>query len=424
MLGLQQASPCLAEVLKAEGYATGHFGKNHLGDRNEHLPTNHGFDEFYGNLYHLNVSEEDEQRDYKNFAAAYPGGAQAYANKFGARGLIHSVATDMDDPTVDPRFGKVGKQKITDTGPLTQERMKTVDGDEIIPRAQTFMANAKKAGKPFFVWLNTTRMHLYTRLNDKWRYAAEQYTSEADIHGSGMLQHDFEIGQVLQYLKDSGLEEDTIVWYSTDNGPEHSSWPYGGTSPFHGEKMSTYEGGVRVISMLRWPGVVKPGQVLNGIQDHQDMFTSLAAAAGVKDVAERMKREKKQYIDGLDNTAYWKGESEKSTRNYELMYFEGRLTAIRMGPWKWHFALKEDYYDNMTGRNYPKVFNLRMDPFESYGSVDAYGHLLQKVSWQLAPMSELMSNHLKTLADYPPVQGSKSFDMSNAVQDFIAKSQQ
>ena len=423
-LGLQPASPCLAEVLKAEGYATGHFGKSHLGDRNEHLPTNHGFDEFFGNLNHLNVSEEDEQRDYKNFAKAYPGGPEAYVKKFGARGVIHSLATNRDDPTVDPRFGKIGRQSIEDTGPLTQERMKTFDGDEVIPRAHAFMKKASQDGKPFFMWLNPTRMHLYTRLNDKWRYAAKSYTSEADLHGSGMLQHDYEVGQVLKFLKDNGLEDNTIVWYSTDNGPEHSSWPYGATTPFRGEKMTTYEGGVRVISMLLWPGVVKPGQVLNGIQDHQDMFTSLASAARVKDVAARIQQQKKQYIDGLDNTAYWKGESDKSARIYELMYFESRLTAIRMGPWKWHFALKEDYYDNMTGRNYPKVFNLRMDPFESYSSVDAYSHLLQKVSWMVAPMSELMKNHLQTLADYPPVQGGKSFDMSNAVQDFIEKVQQ
>lgn len=352
------------------------------------------------------------------------GGRGRLCKKFGARGLIHSVATNVDDPTVDPRFGKIGKQKITDTGPLTQERMKTVDGGETIPRAKDFMLKAKNDGKPFFMWLNPTRMHVYTRLNDKWRYAAEKYTSEVDLHGSGMMQHDSEMGDVLKFLKDNGLEDNTIVWYSTDNGPEHASWPHGATTPFHGEKMTTYEGGVRVISMLRWPGVVKPGQVLNGIQDYQDMFVSLASAAGVKDVAEKMKKEKKQYIDGIDNTAYWKGESDKSARDYELMYFESRLTAIRMGPWKFHFALKEDYYDNMTGRNYPKVFNLRMDPFESYGSVDSYGHLLQKVSWLLSPMGVLMKEHLQTLADYPPVQGGKSFDMSNAVKDFMDKASQ
>ncbi|MGH8025506.1 MAG: arylsulfatase [Pseudoxanthomonas sp.] len=423
-LGWQPASPSLAEVMKSQGYATGHFGKTHLGDRNEHLPSAHGFDEFFGNLYHLNVSEEDEQRDYKNFAAAYPGGPEAYAKKFGARGVIHAFATDTDDPTVDPRFGKVGKQKIEDTGSLTQERMKTFDGDEVIPLAEKFMKQAKDDGKPFFVWLNPTRMHLYTRLNDKWRYAAENYTSETDLHGSGMMQHDSEIGGVLDFLKANGLEENTIVWYSTDNGPEHSSWPYGATTPFRGEKMTTYEGGVRVISMLRWPGVIESGQILNGIQDHEDMFTTLAAAAGVPDVAAKIKAEKRQYIDGRNNLAYWKGESKESARTFEIMYFESNITAVRMGPWKFHFSLKEDYYDNMTGRNYPMVFNLRMDPFESYSSKDSYGHLLQKVSWMLAPMGELMNAHLKTLEEYPPVQGGKSFNMSTAVQDFLKKAQQ
>lgn len=231
-LGLQVASPCLAEVMKSAGYRTGHFGKSHLGDRNEHLPTNHGFDEFFGNLYHLNVSEEDQQRDYENFGKAYSGNLEAYENKFGARGVIHSWATDNDDQTVDPRFGKIGKQKIVDTGPLHQDRMKEFDANEVMPKAFDFMKQSKSDGKPFFIWLNTTRMHVYTRLDDKWRYAAEKYTSETDLHGSGMLQHDHDVGVVLDFLKDNGLDENTIVWYSTDNGPEHDSWPHGATTPF------------------------------------------------------------------------------------------------------------------------------------------------------------------------------------------------
>jgi len=420
-LGLQVASPCLAEVMKAAGYATGHFGKSHLGDRNEHLPTNHGFDEFFGNLYHLNVSEEDQQRDYQAFAKAYSGSLEAYEKKFGARGVIHSFATDKDDKTEDPRFGKVGKQKITDTGPLHQERMHDIDGSEFIPKALDFMKKAKKNEKPFFVWLNASRMHLYTRLNDKWRYAAEKYTSEADLHGSGMLQHDHDIGVVLDFLKDNGLEEDTIVWYSTDNGPEHCSWPHGGTTPWRGEKMTCYEGGLRVISMLRWPGKIKPGQLLNGIQAHQDMFTSLAAAAGVPDVVERMKKEKKQYIDGVNNLDYWTGKSKASARDHIFHYSESKLAAMRMGPWKWHFSTSEDYYGTITGRSKPLVFNIRMDPFESYDSTDSYGHLIQKVSWMTGPMGELMKNHLATLAEYPPVQGGKSFDMSNVVEQFMSQ---
>ena len=198
---------------------TGHFGKNHLGDRNEHLPTVHGFDEFFGNLYHLNTQEEAEQRDYQNFGKAYSGSLEAYEEQFGTRGVIHSFATDKDDPTEHPRFGRVGKQTIEDTGPLTQERMKNFDAGEVAPKALDFMKKSKEAGEPFFVWLNTSRMHLYTRVGDEWLRKVETITSESDYHGAGMLQHDHDIGQVLDWLDDNGLTDNTIVLYSTDNGP-------------------------------------------------------------------------------------------------------------------------------------------------------------------------------------------------------------
>ncbi len=418
-LGLQPGSPSLAEVLKAEGYATGHFGKNHLGDRNEHLPTAHGFDEFFGNLYHLNTQEEAEQRDYQNFAEEFSGSLEAYEKLYGTRGVIHSFATGKRDRTDDPRFGEVGYQRITDTGPLTQERMKNFDAAEVIPKALSFMERAKAEGKPFFVWLNTSRMHLYTRLNDEWRYAAEDYTSEADFYGSGMLQHDHDVGLVLKYLEDQGIADNTIVWYSTDNGPEHSSWPHGGTTPFKGEKMSTWEGGVRVLSMVRWPARIEGGQILNGIQGHQDMFTSLAAAAGIPDAADRVMKKKKQYIDGVNNLPYWLGTADASARDHIFYYYESKLTAVRMGPWKFHFSTKDDYYANLVPRTAPIVVNLRMDPFESYTDKESYGHLMQKVSWLMAPMGTLMQQHLATLAEYPPVQGGKSFDMSNVVEQFI-----
>lgn len=423
-LGLQKESPSLAKVMKNQGYRTGHFGKNHLGDRNEHLPTMHGFDVFFGNLYHLNTQEESEQRDYQAFGKAFSGNLEEYESKYGTRGVVHSFASDTDDPTEDPRFGRVGKQTIEDTGPLTQERMKMFDEQEVLPKALKFMEDSKKEDKPFFVWLNTSRMHLYTRLNDKWRYAAEKYTSEADYHGSGMLQHDHDIGMVLNALKEMGLDDNTIVWYSTDNGPEHSSWPHGATTPFRGEKMTTYEGGVRVISMIKWPGHIKPGQELNGIQAHQDMFTTLAAAAGVSDVAEKMKVEKKQYIDGVNNLDYWTGKSADSNRNHIFHYYESKLTALRMGPWKFHFSTKEDYYANVIPRTVPLIFNIRMDPFESFFDKDSYGHLLQKVSWLMQPMGTLMGQHLQTLAEYPPVQGGTSFDMSNVVEEFVNKAHQ
>ncbi|UES58997.1 sulfatase-like hydrolase/transferase [Roseibium aggregatum] len=370
-LGLKAESPTLAEELKQIGYRTGHFGKNHLGDRNEHLPTVHGFDD-----------------------------------------------------TEQPRFGVIGKQTVEDTGPLTQERMKNFDEGEVIPLAKNFMKNAQEAGEPFFVWLNTSRMNLYTRLNDEWRYAAETYTTEADYHGSGMLQHDHDIGLVLDWLDQQGLTENTIVWYSTDNGPEHSSWPHGATTPFRGEKMTTYEGGVRVISMVRWPNILEAGKTLTGIQAHQDMFTTLAAAAGIEDVKAEVMAEKQQFIDGVNNLAYWKGEQAKSNRNHIFHYYESVLTAIRMGPWKFHFSTKEDYYANLVPRTAPLVFNIRADPFESYDSTDGYGHLMQKVSWLIQPMGVLMGQHLQSLADYPPVQGGASFNMSNIVEDFLSKGMQ
>ncbi|MCA0964652.1 arylsulfatase [Salipiger bermudensis] len=423
-LGLQAASPTLAEELKQIGYRTGHFGKNHLGDRNEHLPTVHGFDEFFGNLYHLNTQEEAEQRDYQRFGEAFSGSLEEYEAQFGTRGVIHSFASETDDPTEQPRFGKVGMQTIEDTGPLTQERMKMFDEEEVLPLAIDFMSAAKEAGEPFFVWLNTSRMHLYTRLNDEWRYAAEEYTSEADLYGSGMLQHDHDIGMVLDWLDEQGLADNTIVWYSTDNGPEHNSWPHGGTTPFRGEKMTTYEGGVRVPSMIRWPGHLPEGEIRNGIQGHQDMFTSLAAAAGIEDVAAEVMEEKQQYIDGVNNLPYWMGEEEASRRTHIFHYYESKLTAVRMGPWKFHFSTKEDYYDSLQARTAPLVFNIRMDPFESYSSTDAYGHLMQKVSWMMQPMSVLMGQHLQTLAEYPPVQGGASFDMSNVVADFLDSAMQ
>lgn len=423
-LGLQPESPTLAELLKAEGYRTGQFGKNHLGDRNIHLPTNNGFDEFFGNLYHLNTQEEAEQRDYQRFAEQFSGSLEEYENRFGTRGVLHSIATEEYDETDQPRFGVVGKQKITDTGPLTRERMKTFDTEEVLPRAIAFMEDAQKAGEPFFVWLNTSRMHLYTRLRDESRYLAEEYTYEDDFYGSGLIEHDNDIGTVLDWLDETGLSENTIVWYSTDNGPEHASWPHGGTTPFRGEKMTNYEGGIRVPSMIRWPGVLPAGERRTGIQAHQDMFTTLAVAAGIDDPVERVRTEMNQYIDGINNLPYWQGEAAQSARNHLFLYYESILTAVRMGPWKFHFSTKEDYYANLVPRTVPLVFNLRADPYESYDSIDSYGHLMQKVSWLIQPMKVLMEEHLQTLAEYPPVQGGASFDMSNVVADFASKAMQ
>lgn len=267
-------------------------------------------------------------------------------------------------------------------------------------------------------------MHLYTRIEDEWFRKLEKITSEEDYHGAGMLQHDHDIGLVLDAIKQMGLDENTLIIYSTDNGPEHSSWPHGATTPFRGEKMTTYEGGVRVPCIARWPGRIPPGIKLSGIQGHQDLFTTLAAAAGIEDVAQRVMKQKKQYIDGVNNLDYWTGKATQSNRNHIFHYYESKLTAVRMGQWKFHFSTKEDYYANVVPRTVPLVVNIRMDPYESYDSPDSYGHLMQKVSWLLQPMGVLMENHLKSLAEYSPVQGGKSFDMSNVVEDFVRKARQ
>ncbi|MCK5831244.1 MAG: arylsulfatase [Methylococcales bacterium] len=423
-LGLKKESPSLAEVLKEKGYNTGHFGKNHYGDHNFSLPTVHGFDEFFGNLYHLNTQEESEQRDYQRFAKQYSGSLEAYENKFGTRGVLHCYATDSKNRKKDERFGPMGKQKCTDTGPLTKERMKDFDRAEMIPKVLDFIDKSQKEGKPFFTWVNHSRMHLYTRLNEKWRYAAEALTSEYDKHGSGMMQHDSDVGHFMDELDKRVDMENTIVIYTTDNGPEHSSWPYGATTPFRGEKMTTYEGGVRVPMVLQWPAKVKPGQTLNGIQSHQDLFTTLATIGGEPDVNQKMLDEKDQYIDGINNFDYWTNKSTKSARDSMLYYFESQLSAIRMGPWKFHFATAENYYANLVNLDKPKLYNLRADPFESYDSVDSNGHLLQKMSWLLAPASEIVGKHVKTLVDYPPTQGSTTFDISKVIEKAMSKTQQ
>ena len=279
-LGFQPEDPTIATALKAQGYATGQFGKNHLGDRDEHLPTMHGFDEFFGNLYHLNTESEPELRMWSKD----PGFNQRYR----PRGVLDCVATDHDDTTVDPRFGAWGKQRCNDTGPLTNKRMETVD-DEFLKRTEQFIQSSVKERKPFFAWVNTTRMHIYTQLKPQSRHLASDISSEFDVFGSGMMEHDGHVGQLLQLMDKLQIAKDTIVIYTSDNGAMRSWWPDGGTTPFRGEKATTWEGGVRVPMLVRWPARIPAGQISNGIQGHEDLFTTLATAAGV---ASRMVRVK------------------------------------------------------------------------------------------------------------------------------------
>ncbi len=413
-LGLKPQSHTLAEVLKPLGYATGQFGKNHLGDRNEHLPTVHGFDEFFGNLYHLNTQEEFEQVDYPK--------DPEFFEKFGTRGVLHTKATDENDRTVDPRFGRVGRQTIEDTGQLSRERMKTFD-EEVMARSLDFIQRAIDAETPFFVWYNPSRMHMYTRLSDESRYLAAEYTTEHDFYGSGLIEHDRQIGELLDALEEMGALDNTIVVYSTDNGPEHSARLHGGRTPFRGEKMTTYEGGVRVPMMVRWPGKIPAGTVLNGIQAHMDIYTTLAAAAGEPDIARKVEERHKQPIDGVNNLDYWMGNASESARDHYFYYYESSIKAIRYRQWKLHFETSENYYDVYKKQKFPVIYNIRMDPFESFDGTTDRSDVVQAKQWLNEPVQHLLGEHIESLVEYPPVQKAATFDFSALMEQLMSGEQ-
>ncbi len=354
-VGIDQRDPTLGKILKELGYRTAQFGKNHLGDRNSHLPTVNGFDEFFGNLYHLNAEEEPELRMWSKD----PGFNQRYR----PRGVLDSVATQEDDATVDPRFGKVGKQKIKDTGPLTSQRMETVD-EEFLDRTKKFITQSTQAKQPFLAWFNPSRMHLFTHLKPASKNLASDISSEFDIYGSGLMEHDGHVGQLLKLLDDLKIADNTIVVYTTDNGAMVSWWPDAGATPFRGEKATTWEGGVRVPMLVRWPAKIPKGKVSNGIQTHEDMFTTLAAAAGYGDVRGKLKARDKICIDGVDNLTHWTG-AAPSARNVVHYYDETKYTAVRVGAWKSHFTTREGFFDNHKPSSL--IFNLRMDPYERHG---------------------------------------------------------
>ncbi len=390
-LGIKDADPTLGEFLKEKGYMTGQFGKNHLGDLDEHLPTRHGFDEFYGNLYHLNVSEEPEQADYPK--------DPEFTKKFGPRGVIESFADG----------------RINDTGPLTRKRMETFD-EEILARSLDFMDRAKKADKPFMIWHCTSRMHVYTHLKEESRNLATGISSEEDVFGSGLIEHDGHVGQLLDKLDDLGVADNTIVIYTTDNGPEQSSWPDAGITKFRGEKMTTWEGGVRVPFLVRWPGHIPAGSKLNGISSHEDVFPTIAAALGEPDLRGAMKKSHNVYIDGENNLDYWTGKSKESARNTIYYYYESSLTAIRVGPWKMHFASKPTgrYYDDMTTHSMPQLFNLRKDPFEHYDGETGFRQIMRK-SWVMQPAIAKLTEHVKTFVEFPPRQEAASLNINEAI---------
>jgi arylsulfatase A-like enzyme len=404
-IGLKAEDPTIATVLKAQGYATGQFGKNHLGDRDEHLPTAHGFDEFFGNLYHLNAEEEPEQDDYPS-----PEDFPNFRERFGPRGVIRSWA-NAD-----------GTQRIEDTGPLTRERMRTVD-EEFRDAAIDFMERKAGAEEPFFLWFNSTHMHFRTHAKPESRGRAGRWQSE---YHDTMCDHDDVVGDLLDTLDRLGIAEDTIVVYSTDNGPHLNTWPDAGMTPFRNEKNSNWEGAYRVPAVVRWPGRIEPGTVLNGIVSHADWFVTLAAAAGVPDVAGQLQQGAefggttyRVHLDGFDQTDYLTGQRDTSPRQH-FFYIsdDGDVTAIRYDNWKIVFMEQRAvgtlavWAEPFVQLRVPKIFNLRTDPFEraDITSNTYYDWLLDR-AWILVPTQAYVAEMLKTLVAFPPRQAPASFSL-------------
>jgi arylsulfatase len=413
-LGLQKEDPTIAELLKPLGYATGQFGKNHLGDRNEFLPTVHGFDEFYGNLYHLNAEEEPELPDYpKN---------PAFRAKYGPRGVMDCKASDKDDPTVDPRFGRVGKQVIKDTGPLTKERMITID-DDIANRSVDFIQRQQKAGKPFFVWVNFTHMHF--RTHTKPESIGQSGRWESPYHDT-MIDHDKNVGTILKALDDLGIADNTFFMYSTDNGPHMNSWPDGAMTPFRSEKNTSWEGAYRVPAMFRWPGKIKPGRVSNEIVAQLDMLPTLLAIAGDTQVKDKLlagykvgEMTYKVHLDGDNLVPYLTGQVAKSPReSFFYINDDQQLTALRYDNWKLLFLEQRApgtmliWANPFTNLRVPKIFNLRTDPYEraDVTSNTYYDWLIDHI-FILVPAQDYVGQFLMTFRDHPQRQKAASFNI-------------
>ncbi len=405
-LGLQPEDPTIAELLKPLGYATGQFGKNHLGDRDDMLPSNHGFDEFFGNLYHLNAEEEPENEDYPGDVVLADG--RTFQEAFGPRGVIHSYADG----------------RIEDTGPLTRKRMETVD-EETLAAALDFMDRTHAAGNPMFLWWNSTRMHVWTHLKAE----SEGVTGEG-IYADGMVEHDGHVGQLLDKLDELGIADNTIVIYSTDNGAEVFSWPDGGTTQFKGEKNDNWEGGFRVPMVVRWPGVIEPGSVSNDIISQLDWMPTLLAAAGDPNIKEKLlaghqagDKNFKVHIDGYNFLPYLRGEVEQSPRR-EFFYFSdtGDLLNLRYNKWKIVFAEQrahgmDVWQEPFVFLRLPKIYNLRADPFEraDHESI-GYPRWRLNRTFLLVPAQVLVGNFLSTFQEFPPRQTPASFSIDQVLE--------
>ncbi len=402
--GWQKTDVTMATVMKSLGYATGQFGKNHQGDRDEHLPTMHGFDEFLGNLYHLNAEEEPENEDYPG-DMVLPGG-KTFKQVFGPRGVLHTKAD-----------GK-GGQSIEDTGPLTKKRMETID-EETIAAAKDFITRQVKAGKPFFCWWNGTRMHFRTHVKKEHRHRGN------DEYTDGMIEHDMQVGELLKLLDYLGVTDNTIVQYSTDNGPHYNTWPDAGTTPFRSEKNSNWEGAYRVPCFVRWPGHFPAGEVRNGIVSHEDWLPTFAAAGGNPAIVEQLKkgvdlngRSYKNYLDGANQLDYISGKTGASPRK-EFIYVndDGQIVAMRYEDWKAVFLENrgqafEVWREPFTELRVPLLFNLRRDPYEkSQHNSNTYNDWFLDRVYILAPMQRVAGNFLMTMKEYPPSQMPGSFNL-------------
>ena len=398
--GIPEWTPTIADLLKEQGYTSGQFGKNHLGDRDKHLPTNHGFDEFYGNLYHLNAEDEPEHPDYPR--------DPAFRERFGPRGVIHSFADG----------------RVEDTGPLTKERMETID-DDVTDRAEAFIRQAHAEGKPFFVWWNATHMHLWTRIPEE----AEGISGQG-FYNDAMVLHDRHVGKLLDLLDELGIAEDTIVVYSTDNGPHYNTWPDGAISPWRSEKNSNWEGAYRVPCFARWPGKFPAGKMLNGIVTHQEWLPTLLAAAGEPDIVEKLRaghqagdKHFKVHIDGYDTLPYLTGETDESPREW-FFYTndDGLIVAIRYLDWKAVFHEQRAktlqlWAEPFVPLRLPKLFNLRRDPFERADeNSNGYWNWVIEHVFVIYPMQALAAEQIRSFLEFPPRQKPAAFNLDAVLE--------
>jgi arylsulfatase A-like enzyme len=416
--GLADKDPTMAELLKPQGYATGQFGKNHLGDRNEFLPTVHGFDEFFGNLYHLNAEDEPEHPDYPKDLG--------FKERFGPRGVLKCTATTTDTPGGDPRWGPWGKQKCEDTGPLTKKRQETID-EEFVRATTDFIDRANRDKKPFLVWFNPTRMHIWTRLKPE-----SHGKTGLGLYPDGMVEHDGQVGQLLKKLDDLGIANNTIVIYTTDNGAETFSWPDGGTTPFRSEKNTNWEGAYRVPALIRWPGVVQPHTEINEIFSAEDWVQTLLPATGVSDIGNKLLqgysaagKTFKVHLDGYDQRDLLAGKGPSKRREFFYWTDDGDLAGLRYDQYKAVFMEQEAHGLEVWMKPFvvlrtPKLFNLRADPFEraEVESGDYVKWFVEHI-FLFVPAQAIVAQHLQSFQQFPPRQSPGSFTIQQAMQKLI-----